>query len=104
MGRRSWFGITTFTLLVGGLGLSAQIGQGGVSNREIAANVPAEFKRLYDGGIPSDQVQNVWAGFPYDSIELERTACFGPCPILSSHPVQGRSRRATRGQLAGTEG
>ena len=81
MSRRTWYGIAMFSLLFGGLGLAAQIGQGDVSNREVAANVPAEFKQLYEGGIPSEQTPNVWAGFPYDSIELERTACFGTCPI-----------------------
>jgi hypothetical protein len=60
---------------------AGQLGQGGVSNREVAASVPSEYKALYDGGIPTDQVSQVWAGFPYDSIELERTACFGTCPV-----------------------
>lgn len=66
-------------LLAGGHGVQSR--QGGVSNREVASGVPVEFKSLYEGGVPTDKVPEVWAGFPYDRIDLERTACFGTCPI-----------------------
>jgi len=68
---------------------AGQLGQGGVSNREVAARVPSEYKALYDGGIPTDQVPQVWAGFPYDRIELERTACFGTCPVYRVRLFKG---------------
>src|SRR5262245_19894528 len=54
-----------------------------VTNREVAARVPTPFKPLYEGGIGSSKAAAVWDGFPYDRITLERTACFGPCPVYT---------------------
>lgn len=80
MGIRSAGGIAMFALLLAGAD-SVQSRQGGVSNREVASAVPAEFKALYEGGVPTDKAPGVWEGFPYDRIDLERTGCFGTCPI-----------------------
>jgi hypothetical protein len=73
-------GIAIVVLLAAGAG-ARQPGQGGVSNREVAAGVPAEFRALFESpGVRSGSEAEVWAGFPYDRIELERTACYGTCP------------------------
>src|SRR5262245_54478159 len=53
-----------------------------VSNFEVAATVPTPFKPLYRGpGIQRSNISAVWADLPYDSISLERTECYGPCPV-----------------------
>jgi len=80
MGGRTAVGTAIGALLLASAN-APQPGQRGVSNREVASGVPVEFKSLYGGGIPSDTVPGVWAGFPYDRIDLERTGCFGTCPI-----------------------
>jgi hypothetical protein len=80
MGLRTASAIAICALVLGGPA-TGQPGQRGVSNREVAAAVPAEFRPLYEGGIQRDKVPDVWAGLPYDRIDLERTVCFGTCPI-----------------------
>ena len=77
---RKWAAVSACVVLSFS-GAAGQPGQAGVSNQQVASGVPDEFKGLYEGGIPVDRVPQVWAGFPYDKIELERTACFGTCPV-----------------------
>ena len=80
MNQRTGVVVAVSVLFLTGGGFT-QPGQRGVSNREVASAVPVEFKSLYEGGIPTGKVAAVWEGFPYDRIELERTACFGTCPV-----------------------
>lgn len=80
MELRTASGIVIGALLLAGAGVP-QPKQRGMSNREVALTVPAEFKSLFDGGISTSKESDVWAGFPYDRIDLERTACFGRCPV-----------------------
>jgi hypothetical protein len=72
-------GIVMCALLLAGAG-SSQPGPRGVSDREVAASVPEEFKALWEGGLSMDKVAETWKAFPYDRIDLERSACFGTCP------------------------
>jgi len=103
-------GLAVAVLLAATTG-ARQPGQGGVSNRDVAATVPDEFKALYDGGIRSGSEPETWAGFPYDRIDLERTACFGTCPVYRISLFRGgraemRASRYTEktGDFGGTVG
>lgn len=81
MARFRWLVLGLLVLAVDDHLSHAVARQNAVSNRQVAATVPEEFKPLYDMGTPSGGEAVVWAGFPYDSISLERTPCFGGCPV-----------------------
>lgn len=89
MGARTEVGMAICLLLLAGA-VAGQPGQRGVSNREVASGVPQEFKALYEGGIPTGRVAEVWAGFPYDRIDLEADRLPRDVSNLSSEPLQGR--------------
>ncbi|SRR6266481_5874787 len=46
-----------------------------------AEAVPSIYRPLYYGGIGVEQAIALRANLPYESITLERTGCFGTCPI-----------------------
>jgi hypothetical protein len=81
MKREIRFGFTAFCLLVTGMTATGQRGQDEVSGRPVAETVPTEFKELYSGNLSTEKVPAMWAGLPYNSITLERTACYGPCQV-----------------------
>lgn len=65
--------------VLGSISSAHQLSQNAVSNKEVMASVPDEFKPLFDLGLTEAPV---WSKFPYDRIELERTHCLvlGECP------------------------
>src|SRR5437867_4632113 len=46
-------------------------------------NVPRIYEPLYGGGIGLDEIEPFRASLPYDSISLERTGCYGTCPVYT---------------------
>lgn len=52
------------------------------SEREPA---PEHYRFLFrsDFGVSENDVKRILAGLPYDSISLERTPCFGTCPVYN---------------------
>jgi len=48
---------------------------------ETISNVPDIYKPLYLGNLSADKIESFRASLPYESISLERTPCFGSCPV-----------------------
>lgn len=47
------------------------------------AEWPAPYSYIREGSIPGSTVEAVLAALPFEKIELERTACMGPCPVYT---------------------
>ncbi len=45
--------------------------------------VPAIYWSLYRGGLTEDEKGDFRAKLPYESIVLERTPCYGSCPVFT---------------------
>jgi hypothetical protein len=71
-------------------------------NRAAPSAVPAPFKFLYEAGIPSGQLQTVWAALPYESITLERSNCMIPCPAYKVRLYREALQAARAGRLTKT--
>jgi hypothetical protein len=87
MHRSTVFTFVTISVLVATLAAGSD--EQTSSRREVLDAVPAEFKPVFEGGWVGLDEQQVWAGFPYDRIELERTACFGVCPVYRVTLLRG---------------
>jgi hypothetical protein len=48
-----------------------------------SAWVPAIYQQLYRGGLPHEEVDQFRANLPYGSISLQRTPCYGTCPVYT---------------------
>jgi Domain of unknown function (DUF6438) len=48
-----------------------------------SAWVPARYQPLYRGGLSHEEVEQFRAKLPYDSISLQRTPCYGACPVYT---------------------
>lgn len=47
------------------------------------AGVPAIYWPLFRGGLTEDEAAEFRATLPYESITLERTPCYGACPVYT---------------------
>jgi hypothetical protein len=45
--------------------------------------VPDPYKMLYSPGLTEEQIVGFWAKLPYDNITLQRTGCYGSCPVYT---------------------
>lgn len=50
---------------------------------EPVEGVPSIYWALFHGGITEDEIADFRAKLPYESITLERTPCFGTCPVYT---------------------
>ena len=50
---------------------------------EPVEGVPSIYWALFRGGITEDEVAGFRAKLPYERIILERTPCYGPCPVYT---------------------
>lgn len=65
--------------------LAALIARADEKRAELAPvdGVPSIYWALFRGGIPEDEVEGFRAKLPYESVTLERTPCYGPCPVYT---------------------
>src|SRR5262245_42546838 len=62
-------------------------------------DVPKPFRFLFEGSIPSGQLNTAWAELPFDSVTLERTSCRGTCPAYTVTFYRGASKTASNESL-----
>ncbi len=44
------------------------------------AKLPSYYHCIYASSLGDEELKAAWNGYPYDSIQLERTECLGSCP------------------------
>jgi hypothetical protein len=68
-----------------------------------ASDVPAKYRAIFEGFVEQGDVERVWAGFPYDSIRVDRSSVWPGAP--DGELVLHRGGRAEfRGSIDGTYG
>jgi Domain of unknown function (DUF6438) len=48
---------------------------------ELKNDIPAKYKYLFQLGDSDNTIETISAAFPYESISLRRTECYGSCPV-----------------------